>query len=271
MISTRESPLPVVTRAVIPAAGLGRGLRPFTYAVPKEMLPVQWHPAIEWVVAEAVRSGCTEIAIITSPAKKIIKRYLTTHCPELAKKCQFSFFVQSEPIGFGHALLLAREFCAGQPFAVLLPDEIIQSSELPLHQISKVFEQFAGAAFLITKETSMDAARYHPLRLRQIRRGAFKVEEILPRSMSVRKGTVWCGVGRYLFAPSVLEHTATLLGKVRNLELDDTVIFERIRKLGEPVHAVPLEGRRYDVSTSKGLVGAWKCVERKTPNDDTYS
>jgi len=270
-VSSAREFLLVVTKAVIPAAGAGRRLRPFTYAVPKEMLPVRWHPAIEWVVAEAVQSGCTEIAIITSPAKKIIKDYLTRHCPELAKKCQFSFFVQREPIGFGHALLVARDFCAGQPFAVLLPDEIIQSSELPLHQIWKAFEQFAGAAFPITKEPSMDAARYHPLRLRRIRRGVFELEQILPRNMSVRKRAAWYGVGRYLFAPSVLEHAATLAAKARNHELDDIVIFERMQELGESIHAVPLEGRRYDVSTSKGFIGAWKSVEGKTPNDYTYN
>jgi len=257
--------LPAITKAVIPAAGVGQRLRPFTYVVPKEMLPIRWCPAIEWVSAEAVKSGCAEIAVVTSPSKDIIERYLTTYCPDLTNKCRFSFFIQPVPIGLGHALSLARDFCAGQPFAVLLPDELIEGPEPALLQMSNVFQQFGGAVFPITRESAAQATRYGQLQLRQVGQRVFQVKAILPRTRPMRKGFVWCGVGRYLFPPSVLEHAATLLGQVRNGELDDTVIFERMWEVGESVYAVHLEGRRYDVATSKGFTAAWRCLKGKTP------
>lgn len=108
-------------RAIIPAAGLGKRLRPITHVFPKEMLPVAWHPAIEWVIAETVQSGYEEIAVIISPGKRIIEHYLTTYCDYLTNRCHLSFLTQFEPFGLGHALSLARDFCAGDRCAVCFP------------------------------------------------------------------------------------------------------------------------------------------------------
>lgn len=121
-----------ITKAVVPAAGLGQRLRPITNVLPKEMFPIGAHPAIEWVMAEAVASGCREVAVVISPRKRIIKEYLTTCCPGLANICRLTFLIQPEPLGLGHALWLAREFCEGHPFAVLLPDDLVDGPQLPL-------------------------------------------------------------------------------------------------------------------------------------------
>jgi UTP-glucose-1-phosphate uridylyltransferase len=87
-----------ISKAVIPAAGKGKRLFPITKVLPKEMYPIGNHPAIEWVVAEALASGCKEIAVVISPQKRVIKDYLTTCCPAISESCRMSFLTQSAPL-----------------------------------------------------------------------------------------------------------------------------------------------------------------------------
>jgi len=101
-------------KAIIPAAGCGIRLRPITQIIPKELFPIARYPAIEWVIAEAIASGYTDIAIIIiSSRKRLIQDCFLHCCDGISDKCHFTFVVQTEPLGLGHALLLARDFCVG--------------------------------------------------------------------------------------------------------------------------------------------------------------
>ena len=251
-----------IAKAIILAAGLGQRLPPITNVVPKELSPVGRHPAIAWVVAEAVTSGCREIAVVISPGKGMIEEYLRTQCPGLTSKACFTFLIQPEPLGLGHALSLARDFCAGQPCAVLLPDDLIAAPRLPLLQMASVFEERGGAVFAITEESAANAHRYGQLQLRQVGERVFKVEAILPRTVSTGSGSVFLGVGRYLLAPTVLHYAAILCERSPTGQLDDSAIFQHMLNIGEPVHAVYPEGRRYDISTSDGYMAAWNGFRR---------
>jgi UTP--glucose-1-phosphate uridylyltransferase len=229
------------------------------------MFPVGLHPAIEWVSAEAVNSGCADIAVVIRPGKRLIEYYLTTYCPVLTSKVRLTFLIQHEPLGLGHALALAHGFCVGQPCAVLLPDDLIQSDELPLVQMASPFEQLGGTVMGVTKESAVNAGRYGRLQLRQVSQRVFKVEGILPRTASLTAEPVLLGVGRYLLSPAVLHYAAILREQSPTGALDDTAIFQHMLNIGEPVHAVCLEGRRYDISTPDGYMAAWKCFQEKTP------
>jgi len=249
----------------VPAAGLGRRLRPITRVLPKEMFPIGHHPAIEWVVAEAVASGCTEVAIVISPRKRIIEKYLTTCCPWLVNRCHLSFLVQEEPLGLGHALWLARDFCQGRPFAVLLPDDLVDGPRLPLQQMAEVFEAFGGAVFAVARETAQCASRYGRLRLRRISERVYQVEAILPRTTPVGEKAVLAGVGRCLFGPEFLDYAAMLLDRPRAGELDDALILQTMLEAGDPVHGVHIEGRRFDISTPDGYIAAWQRFGKEGP------
>ena len=83
-----------ILKAVVPAAGLGQRLSPITNVLPKEMFPIGRHPAIEWVIAEAVATGCTDVTVVISPRKRIIEDYLTRCCPDLANLCRLTFLIQ---------------------------------------------------------------------------------------------------------------------------------------------------------------------------------
>jgi UTP--glucose-1-phosphate uridylyltransferase len=254
-----------IAKAIIPAAGLGQRLRPITHVVPKELFPVGRYPAIEWVCAEAVASGCEDIAVVISPGKRMIEEYFTTYCPDFTSKARFRFLMQPLPLGLGHAVSLARDFCAGQPCAVLLPDDLIEARRLPLVQMASVFEEKGGAVFAITQEPAANDNRYGQLQLRQVGERVFKVEEFLSRTARPDTGFGLLGVGRYLLSSEVLNYAATLCDASRTGALDDSAIFQHMLDVGEPVYAVHIEGTRFDISTADGYIAAWECFSGEKP------
>lgn len=137
-----------VTRAVIPAAGLGTRNLPATKAIPKELLAIVDRPMIQYVVEEAAAAGITDVVIVTGPGKDALENHfrpapvleaelerkgktdLLAEVRRTTEIANVSFVVQSEPLGLGHAVLCAREEVGGDAFAVLLPDELFGGPEL---------------------------------------------------------------------------------------------------------------------------------------------
>jgi UTP--glucose-1-phosphate uridylyltransferase len=229
------------------------------------MFPIGRHPAVEWVVAEAVASGCTDVAMVTSPPKQCIQEYLVGCSSLNANGTSLTFLVQPEPLGLGHALLLARDFCEGEPFAVLLPDDLCDGPQPPLVQMEPYYSSLGGAVFAITVEDAQHAARYGRLHLRPVCGALHQVEDIGPRVKAEGSGSVLVGVGRYLLSPRVWEHAAQLWDDWTGDELDDGMIFAHMIHSGEPVHAVLIRGRRYDISTPDGYVAAWQRFGEEDP------
>src|SRR5438309_3644418 len=137
-----------VRKAVIPAAGLGTRILPATKAIPKELLAIVDRPMIQYVVEEAAGAGITDVVIVTSPGKTALEDHFSA-APALERELErkgktelldvvrrveqladFTFAVQAEPLGLGHAVLCARDAVGDEPFAVLLPDELFGGPEL---------------------------------------------------------------------------------------------------------------------------------------------
>ena len=141
----------MVRKAVIPAAGLGTRFLPVTRSVPKELLPILDRPMLQYVVAEAAEAGIGEVIIVTSPGKESIADYFRPRPdleqrlsgePELLDKMRsgaylasVSFVIQEQPLGLGHAVLTARDAVGDEPFAVILPDDIIAHTPGALSQM----------------------------------------------------------------------------------------------------------------------------------------
>lgn len=141
----------MVRKAVIPAAGLGTRFLPVTRSVPKELLPILDRPMLQYVVAEAAEAGISEVIIVTSPGKESIADYFRPRPdleqrlsgePELLDKVRsgaylasVSFVIQEQPLGLGHAVLTARDAVGDEPFAVILPDDIIAHTPGALSQM----------------------------------------------------------------------------------------------------------------------------------------
>ena len=152
-----------ITKAVIPAAGLGTRVLPATKSMPKEMYPIVDKPAIQYIVEEAVNSGITDILIITNRGKNIIEDYFD-RSPELegrlledkkeefynqvvsvSKLANIFFLRQKETKGLGHAVNCARSFISGEPFAVLYGDDVIIGEDPACGQLIRAYEKYGKA------------------------------------------------------------------------------------------------------------------------------
>ena len=148
-----------IRKAVFPAAGMGTRFLPATKATPKEMLCLVDKPLIQYGVEEAVAAGCTEIIIITSRGKTTMEDHFDSN-PELeaslaaknktalleiarsvSKLAKVTFTRQSEPLGLGHAVLMAKELVGNEPFAVILPDDIVDAEVPCMKQMVAAFEE----------------------------------------------------------------------------------------------------------------------------------
>src|ERR1700754_3109114 len=162
---TQNSTHQKIRKAVFPAAGMGTRFLPATKATPKEMLCLVDKPLIQYGVEEAVAAGCTEIIIVTGRGKTTMedhfdksfeleatlkaknKTALLEIARSVSKIAKIIYTRQSEPLGLGHAVLQAKEIVGNEPFAVLLPDDIVDAKVACIKQMVEAFEE-TGSSIL---------------------------------------------------------------------------------------------------------------------------
>lgn len=220
-----------VTKAVIPAAGLGTRFLPATKVLPKEMLNVVDRPAIQYAVEEAARSGIEDILIVTSRGKAIMEDHFDLS-PELeialeAKGKEEELKIvraisglatihtvrQSEPLGLGHAVLMARAHVGDEPFAVLLPDEIVpepQDEEVSLlGRMIEVFEE-RGAPVVAVKEVAReDVSSYGIVAPGEGSGDVVPIADFVEKPDEEEAPSNLASVGRYVLTSAVLEALET--------------------------------------------------------------
>ena len=175
-----------ITKAVIPAAGLGTRVLPATKSMPKEMYPIVDKPAIQYIVEEAVNSGITDILIITNRGKNIIEDYFD-RSPELegrlledkkeefynqvvsvSKLANIFFLRQKETKGLGHAVNCARSFISGEPFAVLYGDDVIIGEDPACGQLIRAYEKYGKAVVGIKEVAKENIHKYSSLKVEHL-------------------------------------------------------------------------------------------------------
>ena len=256
-----------VTKAVIPAAGLGTRFLPATKATPKEMLPVVDKPAIQYVVEEAVAAGLTDILMITGRNKNALENHFD-RVGELEatleakgdtarlEKVNYStdladvhYVRQGDPLGLGHAVLRAKMHVGNEPFAVLLGDDIIDARDVLLSRMIEVQqERNASVIALLEVDPSLvemyGIATVQPTEETDVVRITGMVEKpavgAAPSNFAV--------IGRYVLRPEVfkvLEHTAP--GKGGEIQLTDALQeLATDESIAGGVYGVVFRGRRYD-------------------------
>src|SRR5438067_6498141 len=169
---------PVVRKAVFPAAGLGTRFLPATKAQPKEMLPLVDKPIIQYGVEEAVASGADTIILVTGRGKNAIedhfdvsveletfleargKRDQLAEIRKISNMINFAYVRQGEPLGLGHAVLVARELVGNEPFAVLLGDDVIDAQPPAIKQLIDVFQALDGPVLAVERVPRDDISNY---------------------------------------------------------------------------------------------------------------
>ena len=185
-----------IRKAIIPAAGLGTRFLPATKAQPKEMLPIVDKPTIQYIIEEAVQSGIEEILIITGRNKKSIEDHFDRNIElELTLKAQgkydllglveelsnvtIHYIRQKEPKGLGHAVLCARQFVGNEPFAVLLGDDLIDSSVPCLKQLMDVYEDHPGTILGVQEVAQDRVSSYGIVKPKNINDGLWQAEDLV--------------------------------------------------------------------------------------------
>lgn len=261
-----------VRRAVFPVAGLGTRMLPMTRAVPKEMLPVVDRPLIQYAVEEAVAAGISELVFVIDRPRPLLEAHFRA-VPALAGKLETNpggqpvdaarpllpdgvrlvFVRQEKPLGLGHAVWCAREAVGGEPFAVLLPDDLMVPGS-----IGALIEAFhaRGAAGVVAVEEvpPADTARYGIVGTGADRAPVARVRSIVEKPAPAEAPSNLGVVGRYVFDASIMDLLAgTAPGAGGEIQLTDA-----IAKLaaGAEVHACRFSGVRYDCGDRPGWLRA---------------
>lgn len=262
-----------VRKAVIPAAGFGTRFLPATKSMPKEMLPIIDRPAIHYAVEEAVRSGITDIIIITGRGKNAIEDYFDhsyelEHTLELKGKhevlaeiraisdmANIVYIRQKEPLGLGHAVLRAKDFIGDEPFAVILPDDLVVGDEPCIGEMIKVFKE-TGKSVILTEEVSPEKVSSYGVvdPINGTEGESFALKGIVEKPEQKDSPSNHAVIGRYVLQPSIfryLEHTKP--GTGNEIQLTDA-IKELIQKDG--MSAYKLTDERFDTGDKLGFLKA---------------
>ncbi len=260
-----------IRKAVIPAGGFGTRLLPATKALPKEIFPIVDKPAIQYIVEEAANSGITDILIISNRGKEILEDHFDKN-PELenllnknsneimyetVKKISdlvnLYFIRQKEAKGLGHAVLCAKSFVGDEPFAVMYPDDVIYSKNIPVcKQLINAYNEF-GLCAVGAKEMPEDQiGRYGSLKVKNIRDNLFMCTDMIEKPKPDQVMSLYSILGRCVLTPEIfdiLEDTPPGVGG--EIQLTDAM---KIIARKQGMIAVDFIGKRYDIGSKLGAL-----------------
>jgi UTP--glucose-1-phosphate uridylyltransferase len=268
------SSAPRVRIAVFPVAGLGTRFLPATKTVPKEMLPIIDRPLIQYAVDEAIAAGCDTLVFITNRYKHAVADYFDK-AYELEQKLERAgrteqlalvrnvlpegvravFVTQAEALGLGHAVLCARPVVGNQPFAVLLPDDLIWSrGDSALKQMAEHVQTTGGSAVAVQDVPCAQTGSYGIVATDAFSGQAGRIREIVEKPSPERAPSNLAVVGRYILNPAIFDLLETTQkGAGGEIQLTDAIaaLLER-----ERVDAFRFHGTRFDCGTHIGLIEA---------------
>ncbi|AVZ73530.1 UTP--glucose-1-phosphate uridylyltransferase [Streptomyces lunaelactis] len=258
---------PRISKAVIPAAGLGTRFLPATKATPKEMLPVVDKPAIQYVVEEAVSAGLSDVLMITGRNKRPLEDHFDRNyelesaltrkgdAQRLAKVQESSdlatmhYVRQGDPRGLGHAVLCAAPHVGDQPFAVLLGDDLIDPRDPLLARMVEIQEREGGSVIALME---VDPSQIHLYGCAAVEAtgesDVVRVTNLVEKPDPSEAPSNLAIIGRYVLDPAVFEILRkTEPGRGNEIQLTDALQkLAEDEKAGGPVHGVIFKGRRYD-------------------------
>ncbi len=265
-----ENEKSVITKAVIPVAGLGTRFLPVTRSVPKALLPVLEKPLIQYAVEDAVEAGITDIAIIEDT--RSVGSYFHS-MPDLEEKlrdsgrdefadqmveisnlARITSIKQLEPLGSGHAILLARNFVGDEPFVVILPDEILWGEHSSTAQVLDVRDRYGGNVIAVSETSWDDVHTKGIVAGPNVEPTVIAIDQMVEKPPREEAPSNLAIIGRYALGPDVFEHLSKLRrGAGGEIQLTDAIIdcMEHNNTYG-----VIVDAARYDAGVPEGLFGA---------------
>ena len=259
-----------IRKAVFPAAGLGTRFLPATKAQPKEMLPVVDKPIIQYGVEEAVAAGIDQIIVVTGRDKRAIvdhfdisfelEHYLKDRgktrelqvVRKISDMVDITYIHQKEPLGLGHAVLMAKDVVGNEPFAVFLADDIIRSQTPVIKQMMEVFAQHQVSVLALQRVEPDQVSRYGVVKVATSDGRIHEVVDMVEKPEPSKAPSNLAILGRYLLKPSIfgiLETTHEGVGG--EIQLTDAL---RSMVQHEKVLGLEFEGTYHDVGTVSGFL-----------------
>jgi UTP--glucose-1-phosphate uridylyltransferase len=254
----------MIRKAVIPAAGFGTRFLPFTKSVPKEMIPLVDKPVIQYVIEEAVASGITDILVVISSGKNAIqdhfnpdpglmarleanaKAELLEELRGIDRIANLHYVYQQELKGLGDAILQARGFVGGEPFAILLGDTVTTSPSRPVTaQLIDVYERNGGSVVALEEVPMEKTSRYGVIDGTATGENVYKVRSFVEKPDPSEAPSNLVIASRYLFTPEIFDFLArTGKGKGGEIQLTDAMR-EMVKTY--PMYGCRIDGRRHDI------------------------
>lgn len=251
-----------ITKAIIPVGGLGTRFLPLSKVVPKELWPLVDEPVIQRIIVEAVNSGINEIIFVLSPGNKKILDYLKPspkiekilkerkkdkvlaefkNFEELFKNVSFSYVIQKEPLGDGHAILQAAKVIKDEPAACLFADDIVDSEIPCLSQLTKIFKTCQKPILSLYRLPQEKLRFYGIVNIEKIAHGLYKIRDIVEKPEPGTAPSDLAIVGKYILTPEVFSY----LKKAKPSQKGEIILAEVLDKMlkdGKVVYGYEFEG-----------------------------
>ncbi len=270
-------------KAVLPVAGLGTRFLPATKAMAKEMLPVVDKPLIQYAVEEARAAGIEQFCMITGRGKMALVEHfdvayeLEATLKERGKADALAMLRaqqmppgsvvtvrQQEPLGLGHAIWCARAFIGDDPFAILLPDDLVLSETPCMQQLADAYEATGGSVVAVSEVPHEQTNRYGILAIGADDGRLVEVTGLVEKPAPEDAPSNLSIIGRYVLTADVMDHLARMeRGAGNEVQLTDAMA----RMIGHgPFHGLRYEGRRFDCGDKVGFLEAQLAFALKRPD-----
>jgi UTP--glucose-1-phosphate uridylyltransferase len=278
-------PTPTIRKAVFPAAGLGTRFLPATKAQPKEMLPLVDKPIIQYGVEEAVASGISNIILVTGRGKNAIedhfdvsvelesfleargKQQQLDEVRKISNMINFAYVRQGEPLGLGHAVLVAKDIVGDEPFAVILGDDVIDAQPPAIKQMMDVFAKVGGPVLAVERVPRESISSYGviaPDRSVNLGDGIFQVTDLIEKPPPSEAPSDLAIIGRYILTPDIFPAlSATKSDRTGEIQLTNG-LRELLKK--RPIFACEIKGVRHDTGNKLGYLKAMVYFALRRPD-----
>jgi UTP--glucose-1-phosphate uridylyltransferase len=273
----KNARMKALSKALFPVAGMGTRFLPATKSVPKEMITIVDRPIIHYAFDEAVAAGCETMIFITGRTKRAVEDYFDAH-PELEAELaakgkhealaivrnivpphvRCAYVRQGEPLGLGHAVRCAADLVGDEPFAVLLPDDLIDGNAQPcLAQLHAQYKRTGGSVIAVQQVPWEQVHQYGVVDLGGAEPKATqpaRIRAVVEKPQRDQAPSNWAIVGRYILMPQVMAQLRqTQPGAGGEIQLTDAIA---ATLADVPTWAVPIDGERFDCGNRAGFVQA---------------